>query len=94
MSGKTHPVVLVPGIMGSELSIDGHVVWAVDSRGLRTIFSPSYLLPWLPADAGAPVAVYDPLIHFLRTDLGYPRDELFLFGYDWRIGIESAAALL
>jgi hypothetical protein len=94
MPGKTNPVVLVPGIMGSKLSINGHVVWAADTRGLRTIFTPSYLLPWLPADVGAPVAVYDPVIRFLQTDLGYQGDELFLFGYDWRVGIESAARSL
>jgi hypothetical protein len=94
MSGKANPIVLVPRIMDSELSINGRVVWAADSRGLRTIFTPSYLLPWLPTNAGAPVAVYDRVIQFLRTSLGYQGDELFLFGYDWRAGIETAARSL
>lgn len=94
MSGKANPLVLVPGIMGSELSINGHVVWASDSRGLRTIFTPPYLLPWLPVEVGVPVAVYDPLTQFLRGDLGYGRDEFFPFGYDWRGGIEPAAQSL
>jgi hypothetical protein len=94
MLGKANPVVVVPGIMGSELSIEGKTIWAADHRGLRAVLTPSYLLPWLSVDAGTAISTYEPLINFLKTDLGYKKDELFIFGYDWRRGIEAGAKSL
>src|SRR5208337_144004 len=41
-----------------------------------------------------PLAVYDTLIGFLRQVKGYGADDLFLFSYDWRVGIEGAARQL
>jgi hypothetical protein len=93
MSGKANPIVLIPGFLGSELSADSGVVWAYDVRALHTILNPTYLLPWRPTSCGAALALYDPLIHFLRNE-GFDHHELFTFSYDWRIGIEAAARSL
>jgi hypothetical protein len=94
MASKPNPIVFVPGIMGTELALAGDAVWASDIRGARTILNPSYLLPWMKLEAGPPVSQYDRLVNFLRKK-GY-RDgiDLFLFGYDWRVGIGAAAVKL
>lgn len=88
---QPHPVVLVPGIMGSELVFQGQCVWAADKRALRAIDRPSYLLPWLPLSPGQPVSTYVPLVSFLRRKGFRPNQDLFLFGYDWRRGVQTAA---
>src|SRR5436309_1217323 len=92
MASSQNHIVLVPGIMGSELSVAGLVVWAGDRRGIRSIVNPSLLLPWLSAEAGKPLeSHYDSVQEFLERK-GYRRNiDLFLFGYDWRRGIQYAA---
>lgn len=94
MASKANPIVLVPGILGSELQVASATVWAGDSRAIRTIITPSYLLPWLPVDAGAPVSTYDNTVDFLEAKGYLKGNDLFLFGYDWRVGIEAAANAL
>ena len=95
MASKTKPVVLVPGILGSELVISGTTVWANNFNALKIIMNPSLLLPWVPADAQRPISQYDGFINFLESEIGYQIGvDLFPFGYDWRTGIEPAASAL
>lgn len=94
MASKANPVVFVPGILGSELQVASATVWAAGPAAVRAIITPSFFLPWLPADSGAPVSTYDDFIDFLEAK-GYGRGtDLFPFGYDWRVGIEAAANAL
>jgi hypothetical protein len=45
---KPNPVVVVPGLMGSELSFEGSLVWQRSLRALRSILNPAFFMPWLP----------------------------------------------
>ena len=91
-------VFLVPGGLGTELSLNGTTVWTDDWNGLRAlnslrvILNPALLLPWVPLKAGKLLTVYDDLIKFLKSQ-GYTvaKRNLFLFGYDWRQGIDTIA---
>jgi hypothetical protein len=93
VASKANPIILVPGFLGSELEDNNATIWAYNVKALRTILNPSYLLPWRPLEATQAISVYDPLIQFLKTE-GYNHDELFVFPYDWRCGIELAATSL
>ena len=67
------------------------------SFGQRTLAACAWSLRHLTCSLGCrwtqecPSAPTTRLISFLKTDLGYKKDEIFLFGYDWRRGIESGA---
>jgi Lecithin:cholesterol acyltransferase len=88
---KPNPIVIVPGIMGSELLLHNATIWTADTRALQTIFNPSYLLHWLPVDVGGLLSIYDPLLQFLTATLGYGNADLFRFSYDWRRGVDAGA---
>ncbi|MBU1878518.1 MAG: hypothetical protein KJ734_06165, partial [Chloroflexi bacterium] len=108
MVEKAPPVVVLPGIMGSELSLDGNVVWP-DWRDLLT--RPHILHPDDPDGRRlVPTAVvekvvivpgiiemagYGGLLDFLEKELGYQRGvNLFPFAYDWRQDNRTSARLL
>jgi hypothetical protein len=92
---KPNPVVLVPGIMGSRLSLSGWTVWDESIVASRAIFNPSLFNSWIPLESGPPVsATYGNLIRWITIRKGYGPDDFFAFGYDWRAGIEGAAAEL
>ena len=91
---KPHPVVLVPGIMGSELLLSGWTVWNDSLSAMRAVLNPALFAPWVPLEAGPPLPTYDSLISWLTYSKGYGPDDLFLFGYDWRPGIAKAAEAL
>lgn len=92
---KPNPVVLVPGIMGSKLSLSGWTVWDESIVASRAIFNPSLFNSWIPLESGPPVSgTYGNLIRWLTTRKGYGPNDFFAFGYDWRVGIEGAAAEL
>lgn len=99
-------IVLVPGGMGSKLSLRGITVWnfdfsivppALNIDGIRMIIDPGLLLPWLPLEADGLLSVYDDLINFLNI-YGYGTDaqpqNLYLFPFDWRQGMKTNAIRL
>ena len=86
---KPHPVLLVPGIMGCELLLQNYRVWPSPA----VLLNPAYFIPWVPLNPGAPLDIYRPLLDFIRRK-GYGPDDLFVFQYDWRSGIGSAAKAL
>ena len=107
MAGIAPPVVVLPGILGSELSLDGNAVWP-DWRDLVT--RPHVMHPQDPdGQRLVPTAVvekvvivpgiiemagYGGLLTFLES-LGYRRGlSLFPFPYDWRQDNRTSAALL
>lgn len=89
---KPNPVVLVPGIMGSELGLNGSAVWNDSWSALWAVFNPTLLAHWVPLQPGEPLkGVYGDTIEWMRVQKGYGPDDLYAFGYDWRLGIRSAA---
>jgi hypothetical protein len=81
-------------MLGSELYIGNYPFWADNFRDAsRSIIRPSFLLPWISARAGLPLnGFYGNAGYFLEDRKNYRRGtELFLFGYDWRCGIQVAA---
>lgn len=92
-------IILVPGGMGTTLSLSGTPVWDFNLfpphlDGVRMITDPALLVPWLPLEPGNLLSVYDDLIKFL-VNHGYVKDtDLFLWGYDWRQGMEANAVEL
>jgi pimeloyl-ACP methyl ester carboxylesterase len=93
-------IVLVPGAMGSSLNLGTTEVWNFsllppNANGVAMFIDPALLLPWLPLRAGGLLSVYDDFIGFLGNR-GYsvPRQNLFLFPYDWRQGMPRAATAL
>jgi hypothetical protein len=91
-------IVVVPGGMGTTLSLEGTGVWDFDPpthlEGARMIFNPALLLPWLPLKHGHVLAAYDDLKTFF-VKRGYVKnDSLFMWGYDWRLGMEANAQAL
>ena len=108
MAETIPPVVVLPGIMGSELSLEGNVVWP-DWRDLLTrpeVMHPNHpdgqrLVPTAVVEKVVIVpgiiemAGYGGLLDFLERDLGYTRGvNLFPFAYDWRQDNRTSAALL
>ena len=94
MTAKRFPVVIVPGIMGSELSVAGKTIWAANHRALSSILNPALLLPWCPAEPGDPIEAYRNVQTMLENK-GYKLgQDLFAFGYDWRGSLQDAAASL
>jgi hypothetical protein len=88
-------IVLVPGGLGTRLSLDKVKVWDSDLSGTRMLINPSLLDPWLDLDAGGLLSIYDDLIQFLVTNGGYTVDtDLFPWGFDWRLGMEANALAL
>ena len=94
-------IVMVPGGMGSTLTLDGRVVWNFeltlppDVSGLHMIFNPALLLPWLPLRAGRLLSVYDDFLAFLGSQAySQQQQNLFLFPFDWRQGMKVAAEAL
>ncbi len=83
-------VFVLPGILGSNLALDGQRVWLATRfvNGLKD-------LAWDPAQAqrvtddGPIGAVYDDLVEFLADS-----HEVFPFGYDWRRPLEDEAKRL
>jgi lecithin:cholesterol acyltransferase len=99
-------IVLIPGGLGSKLSLSGTTVWNFDFSilppnvsvdGIRMIIDPGLLLPWLPLEADGLLSVYKDLINFLESH-GYRTDalpqSLYLFPFDWRQGMAANASLL
>src|SRR5262249_38398253 len=94
MPGKV--IVLVPGGLGTRLSLDGMEVWNSDFSGVRMLINASLLDPWLSLGVGDLLDIYDDLINnFLVANQGYTvGTDLFLFGFDWRLGMEANALAL
>jgi lecithin:cholesterol acyltransferase len=91
-------IVVVPGGMGTTLSLKSVRVWDFDPpvhfEGARMIVDPALLVPWLPLKQGHLLSVYDDLKKFFVKH-GYVKDDnLFLWGYDWRLGMEINARVL
>src|SRR5262249_20672159 len=92
-------IVVVPGGMGTKLWLKNVRVWDFDPpmhlEGMRMIIDPALLVPWLPLKHGALLGLYDGLIKFFG-DRGYKKknDNLFLWGYDWRLGTATNAQAL
>src|SRR4051794_12741368 len=93
--------VLIPGIMGSELRLDGEVIWPGPIRSLVLPYRKmdKLLNPDLTATdlirSYAFSSQYQALIDDLG-ELGFREDNrtLFIFPYDWRKANEQAAAQL
>lgn len=87
--GKKPMVYLLPGIMGSNLTVDDKSVWANYTRlcsgGLERLKAGSQKIsaPSLHA------ATYNGLINYLSSDF-----DVMPFPYDWRMSVTQAAALL
>jgi pimeloyl-ACP methyl ester carboxylesterase len=88
-------IVLVPGGMGSTLSLGGVGVWNSTVAGLAMVLDPALFLPWLPLTPGSLVTVYDGFLNFLNGH-GYStgQQNLYLFPYDWRQGLPVCASKL
>jgi lecithin:cholesterol acyltransferase len=99
MGTKNLVIILVPGGMGTTLSLSGTAVWDFNLfpprlDGVRMITDPALLVPWLPLKPGNLLSVYDDFIAFLVSH-GYVKGtDLFLWGYDWRRGMEANAVEL
>jgi hypothetical protein len=91
-------IVVVPGGMGTKLSHKTTRVWDFDPpthlEGIRMILDPALLLPWLPLKHGKALSVYDDLKKFFVNHGYVLNDSLFLWGYDWRLGMEVNAQRL
>jgi pimeloyl-ACP methyl ester carboxylesterase len=89
---KANPVVIIPGLLGTELELSGWRVWDDTFHAVRVLLNPGLLLPWLNLK---PVQLLTRNYGVLRTLLvtkGYVLDsDFFMFEYDWRVGIEQAA---
>ena len=85
--------------MGSVLSLGGTTVWNFELipphfEGMRMIIDPALLQPWLPLHSGRLLAVYDDLVSFLE-DQGYTKNQdLYLWSFDWRLGMHANATKL
>lgn len=95
MAANCLPVVLVPGIGGSELRIDGQKVWLRHSHAFLGSDIPRLALPGPAADAYAVLqgpmfldpfdaSFYRPWVGLLREKFGYVNDDIHTFPYDWR----------
>lgn len=93
-------IVLVPGGLGTKLSLCGIDVWDPDAGALhlidavRMILSPALLLPWLALQPQSLTGSYDETVAFLKSRDYVEGQNLFLYGYDWRLGMDSSAAEL
>ncbi|MGH9942175.1 MAG: lipase/acyltransferase domain-containing protein [Pyrinomonadaceae bacterium] len=97
----THVVVLVPGIMGSELWLDGEIIWPGPVRSL--IFAYGNMAALMRDDLVATDIIrrysiseqYGALIDDLGT-CGFREQDapptLFVYPYDWRKSVSLAAA--
>lgn len=95
MAAKPNPIVIVPGMLGSELRLYGRSIWSDRKReAARVVRNPSLLLPWVPLSADRVLDFYDPLLQCLRYGKHYDDGNLFLFAYDWRQGLETTAESL
>jgi pimeloyl-ACP methyl ester carboxylesterase len=104
----THPVVLIPGILGTKLcAADGKVLWGQSARSSLSNF---HLLEVTAGNGGIKpcgiiddvqvlgplysVAAYSSLLKAMREWQFVERRNLFIFDYDWRLSnVDNAAAL-
>lgn len=101
------PVILIPGIMGSQLSDDKGVVWGDVTNTIRRFedlelhlekdknrISPSGILDKVQVFGPFQIGIYKSLITKLE-ELGFKQNEnLFIFPYDWRkSALDSAVQL-
>jgi phospholipase A1 len=96
----THVVVLVPGIMGSELRLDGEIIWPGPVRSL--IFPYGNMVALMSDDLVASDVIrrysiseqYGALINDLGA-CGFRETDtpptLFVYSYDWRKSVSLAA---
>jgi pimeloyl-ACP methyl ester carboxylesterase len=70
-------------------------VWNATPSALWLVLDPALLLPWLPLTPGSLVHVYDDFLSFLANQ-GYTtaQQNLYLFPYDWRQGLQNCAIAL
>jgi pimeloyl-ACP methyl ester carboxylesterase len=98
MARKDLVIVVVPGGMGTTLSLEKIRVWDFDPplhfEGARMIIDPALLLPWLPLRHGHLLSLYDGLKKFFLKHGYVKNDNLFFWGYDWRLGTETNAEAL
>jgi lecithin:cholesterol acyltransferase len=95
---KNLVIILVPGGMGTTLSLGSKRVWDFEFpfhlEGARMINDPALLVPWLPLAPGNLLSVYNDLVKFIVKH-GYVKNtDLFLWGYDWRQGMAVSAQAL
>jgi pimeloyl-ACP methyl ester carboxylesterase len=95
MAKPDRVIVLVPGGMGSTLSLGSVGVWDSTVAALAMVLDPALFLPWLALTPGSLVTVYDGFLSFLNN-LGYNTGQknLYLFPYDWRQGLPVCASNL
>ncbi|MGI9658934.1 MAG: FHA domain-containing protein [Gaiellaceae bacterium] len=103
---KRRPVVVVPGLMGSELSRGSERVWPSVRTLLRKpeVFAQPDQTPLEPQGLVSDVVVVPGLIkldqyrrlgNFLEESLGYERgNDLLEFAYDWRLDCRDSARRL
>ena len=98
MASTGFVIVVVPGGMGTKLSLKSTRVWDFEPpthfEGTRMIADPALLLPWLPLKPGGLLSAYDGLKKFFVKRGYVTGDDLFLWGYDWRLGMEVNAQAL
>jgi pSer/pThr/pTyr-binding forkhead associated (FHA) protein len=101
--GKRRPVVVVPGVMGSELWLGQEKIWP----NVRTLFKDPDLLKLTPDSRLEPRGLlgdvvvvpnlikldqYSRLSDYLVESMGYERGkDLLEFGYDWRRDLRDSA---
>lgn len=97
-------IVFVPGILGSELFLDGEMVWpptvseATLGYGRIDKLSHDRVKPGAPIGKVCVKAIYAPLMDDLAAiaggSSGAPRRRFHPMGYDWRRDIREAAAAI
>src|SRR4051812_7251920 len=84
----TETVVLIPGILGTTLSLNGAQVWQVPAPiAAEALRFPDAHRPLVPGEL---VACYRPLATRLRRG-GF---DVRIFAYDWRQSVADSAARL
>jgi hypothetical protein len=95
-------IIFLPGILGSELSLDGVAVWPPTPLEVKLGYGRTTKLVDPRVVAGSPIrsvacfgvyaALLDDLEEIATGNAGAPRRSLHPFGYDWRLDLEVTAA--